>query len=117
MEEQLIGFEVAKLAKEKGFRGRVEDCYDMNGSINDYDSRITYTHYLAPTQSLLQKWLRDEYSIDIYLGRTGVRDAWNLDGVRKFGYSFIDSEHRWKTEFKTYEEALEQGLLEALKLI
>lgn len=140
MEEDLITFETAKLAKEKGFNEICYYNYDLclqdiieEGKIKykkDSTCLLNYTNlnsefkdgqywanFSVTTQSLLQKWLRENYSIDIHFGRTGVRDVWNLDGISKFGYPFIESKHRFKTEFKSYEDALEFGLIEALKLI
>ena len=130
MEEDLITFETAKLAKKVGLN------ILTNRAWSDKDSRAAEYHhfyffnddekvkdhyrfplYSAPTQSVLQKWIRENHMIDIHFGRTGVRDIWNLDGISKFGYPFIESKHRFKTEFKSYEDALESGLIEALKSI
>lgn len=68
----------------------------------------------APTQSLLQKWLREKHNIHIgvyYNKNSCVWDVecWHVDDVEPFYYGNI--------EFNTYEEALENGLQEALKLI
>lgn len=127
MKDELVSFETAKLAKEKGFNieqaefGLGHRYYDSNseiryGSIKEYDDSI---YYPAPTQSLLQRWLREtqhlhivpifihqenddiDYHISIIdyrEGRTRMRNA----GFNK----------RW-----TYEQALEKGLIEALNLI
>jgi len=78
----------------------------------------------APTQSLLQKWLREVHNWNIIV--------FNDDGDIEFGNLRYNFELRNVTisfkkrniknivgtyEFKTYEEALEKGLQEALKLI
>ncbi len=126
MEEQLISFETAKLAKEKGFyftsnnegyngNGEIVEIGVNNGEIIFFDRDIT-----AATQSLLQKWLREvnnivvecvfdetqldtfEYLLFIYKDRTDII----IEGHEIFG-------NYWDT----YEEALEIGLQEALKLI
>lgn len=99
MEETLVSFQVAKLAKEKGFGlGKKDYCqlpyyYNLKGNLNDmkdnlFKRDISTTHLgaltldnvevgisfmdnsldeciLAPTQSLLQKWLRKVHNIDI----------------------------------------------------
>ena len=64
------------------------------------------TGYSAPTQALLQRWLREEYNIDIFI---------------ESGYCYIIQNEKTKIIetflFPTYEEALEEGLLSALKMI
>jgi hypothetical protein len=116
MKEQLISFNTAKLAKEKGF---------SSGSANHYenDGQIQYTRgyysnsfiedgeilFEAPTQSLLQKWLRDEHKISMEIsgsGRTYFAIAGGKDVKNKEDYRFT-----------SYELALEKGLATALKLI
>ena len=74
----------------------------------------------APTQSLLQRWLREEHNIHVI--------PMISSNVVYYGYEIIkySSENEngkhidadFKQPFsKTYEEALEVGLQEALKLI
>jgi hypothetical protein len=108
MKEQLITFETAKLAKEKGFM---------------------VVHKL-PTQSLLQKWLREKHNLNIKVDdflNSDLDVVWDFEIVRigtdldergnyiaLVPYSMDANTDR---DFKTYEEALEKGLQEALKLI
>lgn len=55
--EDIISFETAKLAKEKGF--------DSNNEIYHFeDIKILG---IFPTQSLLQKWLREKHDIHIVI--------------------------------------------------
>lgn len=151
MKEQLVSFEVAKLAKEKGFGLGENDyiqlhtVYEPDGSLYNDGELKAYVHrkynsgrsylgantiddfegsvftmdnsldefILAPTQSLLQKWLREVHKLYIIAGT--YRDGWD------------ELKFQWKTEefdpekgqigYETYEEALEKGLLEGLKLI
>jgi len=106
MKDELIKFETAKLAKERGF---TEGC----GWLLHKDNDGSYTNcddlgYNQPTQSLLQRWLREVHNIDIFLfkGKNGYyTQAYQLD---------LNTEN---LNFSTYEEALEVGLFEALKLI
>jgi hypothetical protein len=114
MKEQLVSFETAKLAREKGFN---ENCYfgfDNNvgnetlGDLNYTNSDNLYL--MQPTQSLLQKWLRDV---------KGIRIIINTDYIKEtYSYSIFSKLHAIK-EYRsyTYEEALEEGLKDALKLI
>ena len=71
LQEELVTYEVAKLAREKGFRERciehyyddtkdlyrssTPQCYNFGGNTSD-----------APTQSLLQRWLREEKGYYVY---------------------------------------------------
>lgn len=147
MKEQLITFNTAQLAKEKGFDGYCYDCFNQQGNLysngwceyiddNGIKNHFTKedikdTHYLRPTQSLLQKWLRDKFQIhivfqDIFNMKTNEIKYYpvlNLFGKqydnlllpkRKNKGAYIYLGDVWK---ESYEEALEFGLQEALKLI
>jgi hypothetical protein len=131
MKEQLITFETAKLAKEKGFNGKSYFYWMLNEpdklkkafnkkSPWDFNFESEYKtpseSITAPTQSLLQKWLRDIHNIDV----------WSQPFVRKqslpdesYSY-FLFKDGVWMNDgvnFIDFEEALEKGLQEALKLI
>lgn len=74
--EEICTYEVCKLAKEKGFPQHIgDDAYIVE---NEYDDEYEVgCHYpiqfiqdylptiTAPTQSLLQRWLREEKNVDI----------------------------------------------------
>ena len=112
MEEQLISFETAKLAKEKGFNWKVSLHYESNGNrfFDKVECNFNNVELIcsAPTQSLLQKWLREVHKLII-----------TIDHVTSKGwcYRIQINNSDWSIYFKTYEEALEKGLQEALKLI
>jgi hypothetical protein len=133
MKDELISFETAKLAKEKGFKlqsnpfGYVTKFYNHNtGALLSYGrtgrTDISKAYY-APTQSLLQKWLREKHKINVksnYLP--------NIPGYRCLFVPMTDkisAKEKYKLfskyygiiNYDTYEEALEAGLQEALKLI
>jgi len=134
MEEQLITFDTAMLAKEKGFDlefcnvGWHGDFGDLKG--DSYPFLGTYSFYKSiycnnkveyqiqrPTQSLLQKWLREVHKISVE-----VSSGWWDLGKVKWEYNVykkgLDGDSPCSlTVFKTYEEALEIGLQEGLKLI
>ena len=128
MQEQLITFETAKLAKEKGFNEYCFYCYRMvdgefmfeqrgfNNTLAEISKKI-----VSPTQSLLQKWLREEHNL--YVEVFTANYAWNNKvkfyyHVREIHSKHDDKYHNYRTEIVgTYEEALEKGLYEALKLI
>lgn len=118
LKEKLISFETAKLAKEKGFHissrgeGMGKRVFINGELVNTIFSSKDYIH--APTQSLLQKWLREVHEISIKI------DDYYTDSRVRFDYNVCQlgsQEDNPVGIFETYEEALEIGLQEALKLI
>jgi hypothetical protein len=91
---------------------------------NNFDWNDGVEYVSAPTQSLLQKWLREKHKLFVWV----EPDEINKKSMCTYFIQSMDesivinefSEPRFKTWImanKTYEEALEKGLLEALKLI
>ena len=192
MEEKLVTFKTAKLAKEKGFNLEVYDYYynkklkcdsvgygkddgvnnhkDLRGNYNHvnkkwlktliyhYDSikdlslneikilwkneeikdaskeikekKVNLDNYLgqcsAPTQSLLQKWLREKYNLHIIITLECYCDGINYciqilcyDKNNPDGYNNDKCTRTYgdNGEFKTYEDALEFALQKALNFI
>lgn len=120
MEEQRIDFETAKLAKEKGFDW-LSQYYYMDGRsyyamIKNANKRIAKSCCSAPTQSLLQRWLREKYDIHVNArySQTDRKYGYHLEYIRK-GQKYHDFTRT--TCDKSFEEALELGLKEALKEI
>ena len=131
MEDQLVNFETAKLAKEKGFNISVYffwhpssmgdillDTFEETqfGTIEvkeNHNQEYTY-RYSAPTQSLLQKWLREVHKIFVTINAKGV-----INEIVWYNNITIRSkkDHKFENYHKTYEKALEEGLQEGLKLI
>lgn len=140
MEEELVSLETAKIAKEKGFK---ELCFaafhKSNDNISYFESGIMdqknyfkfptmsngdkiavlqkdYIHtILRPTQSLLQKWLRDTYNINCSI-QNRLEDnkiVWEFCiSIMKEKFSTYS-----RNNYKSYEEALEAALLGSLGLI
>lgn len=77
------------------------------------DNKNWFTAYSAPTQSLLQKWLRDIHFIDV------EPKAIRFVGDEKASYynNYINGSMVEMKKYNTYEEALEEGLYQALLLI
>jgi hypothetical protein len=108
MEEQLVSYSVAKLAKEKGF--------------NYFHSKSLLDPMELCTQALLQRWLREVHNIVIiilpYIDCESKDVNWSLqyvlsDDLHNNRYFEIDE----SDSKNTYEEALEKGLEGALNLI
>jgi hypothetical protein len=131
MEDQLVLFDTAKLAKEKGFK---EDCthyynnktksskpfmHDDNPKvISVQDGTNLGLLTIAPTQSLLQKWLREKYDVIIIIDN--LYDFHEEDDTyfyKIYNEKYVDKERELDDYYLTYEEALEIGLQEALKMI
>lgn len=73
--------------------------------------------YSAPTQSLLQKWLREVHDV-IVSADCAIKDDWWYQ--LKHSPKKITKVYKVSSlseSYKTYEEALEKGLYQALKLI
>lgn len=144
MKDQLISFETAKLAKEKGFyiiNSDILNWYHNNGEkAGDFDFRLmntkitdyqTHEGILAPTQSLLQKWLREKHNLFITIEQDfepiPFTEPINKRGDRLMQHSgkyflIVRTPNEGLSTpnshiGKTYEEALEVGLIRALNLI
>ncbi len=117
MTEQLVSFDTAELAMQKRFHIKCDKIYN-------HIKEVWSTHYkdmsnddpdpgaycTAPTQSLLQKWLREVHKILLWVEPIAT-DKW------EFGINYPNGGFGDAKEYKTFEEALEVGLQEALKLI
>ena len=121
MIDELVNFKTAKLAKEKGFDitswfGNDASLYDKEGTHVYYSnygfmgSGLSENYIKAPTQSLLQRWLREEHRLNVVpLPNRYDSDVW---------YYFIGSKKITEEDTNwTYEQALEEGLQQALTLI
>ena len=131
MKDEIVLLVTAMLAKEKGFNEPTIWYYHPNyglsansfhesdemENMNSGDWAVGY--YSAPTQTLLQRWLRENHNIYVIV---------ELDQTScpKFCYSinkYDDQEWEQGSEFAysdlfwAHEDALEAGLITALKLI
>lgn len=123
MEDQRISYETAKLAKEKGFTTPLtsysEVFYSSEGKLRGapYRVAIEEDELEAPTQSLLQKWLREKHRIYVeslmYIEESLYKFEFLIKTDRNYEL-YIEKE---ENNFSSYEKALEGGLFESLKLI
>ena len=135
MQEELITLQTTILAKEKGFNIRCEKSYfetlkhtletSRDGEITfqyqpprilkrNYGDEFTIFIAEAPTQSLLQKWLRAKHKILVTMQSRFFPPKENP--IMKHTYNGINGLYNDKW-YDTYEQALEVGLQEGLKLI
>ena len=120
---EVISLETAKLAREKGFDVLVPNFYTDHtylGKDVQYNPigivKRNYNafkdKYSAPTQSLLQRWLRENHNIHIMIcpKMTPSNEI--------VYYSFTGTKKKdWLNCYNTYEEVLELALVESLKSI
>jgi hypothetical protein len=137
MTESLITYKTAKLAKEKGFDIPVR--YGIYGKemkltqnmgwernpklelVNWNSKTKQQKHSQAtsvPTQSLLQKWLREEHNLEIlvFYSQTAQYSI-RIGNIIKMKEGLPPVMYSELAISGTYEEALERGLQEGLKLI
>lgn len=144
MNDELITFETAKLAKEKGFDipcnkmftygkemfgyvnvvkeydGSKYECTEIPHDWNNTKQPTSTKYFSRPTQSLLQRWLREVHNIHVEIK---LLDFVDLSSEYHCKVTFIkDDLWGWfiptKNKSKlTYEEAIEIGIQEGLKLI
>jgi len=125
MGQQLISPETVKLAREKGFdftNIEIRDSITLL-AVNNVKERLLHFGNMKdsnliqiPTQSLLQKWSREVHHLDISIIRTEneyFRSTYKAI-ISNVHYTLYESNI---LEVKDYEEALEEALFEALKLI
>lgn len=143
MKEQLVSLEAAKFAKEVGFNILCFDYVDVHGEENSvmgfigdnfeekYEYAKEFIDYYLPTQSLLQRWLREVHNIRVFVTFETIDNSetawiWNITkdnlegkGRKKDTWDFYDTYNSFSkmSWFNIYEQALEVGLFEALRLI
>ena len=123
MEETIITYETAKLAQEKGFNVPLSRVFDLGSTKSHYRGWSTrcdnsefdlngHKQISAPTQSLLQKWLREVHNIHISVKpRTFNPDTDYVSEILTGPTKLLIYEG------DTYEGALERALKSSLILI
>lgn len=123
MTEELVALETAKLLKEKGFNEYCKDIINHKGIMMETIFRtskdLPKLFYSCPTQSFTQKWLRETKNIHICVYNCACGYGYEISKADN-GTHIASSVYKGTNdggEWDTYEEALESGLQEALKLI
>lgn len=120
--EDYVSLEVAKLLKGKGYCLPCNSFYTLEGfikfrSIADNFNRLTA--YSRPALYEAQKWLREKHNIHVVIDNNACGYGWFLykadNGTRISEYA--EEGPNDGGCWDTYEEALNAGILEALKLI
>lgn len=120
MTEELVTLETAKLLKEKGFN---EPCMiAMNiedGRQYGTNSELPIKVCSHPTQSVTQKWLRETKNLHISIFKYACGYDYDICKADN-GTHITDGVLKGPNDggqWNTYEEALEAGIQETLKLI
>ena len=125
LQEEVVTYEVAKLASEAGFKSFTRSYYMIGdkepffvGEAKNWN--VHYDKYSAPTKSLLQKWLRKEKGIyiEVYIDWEDsieynmIRYSWRMATIYRVGNQDIGGYYKNESEeyFDTYELALEDVL-------
>lgn len=108
-----VSFNVAKLAKERGFNLKCSKAFYSNGvECNYFPYDDAGEHYFRPTQSKLQTWLREFYKVDVLV----IKGDTYLETLDKYAYRIPANQGgSWSSYYDTYEEALEKGFEFALQ--
>ena len=121
IEESYVSFDTAKMLKEAGFDVPYTSQYTEEECIWDTDYLNNFNQdefcYSRPTLALAARWLREVHHY--------VVCVWYTADYRKWFYAYgdmnsmaFDAEYNISDFiYDSYEEALEAGLQEAIKLI
>ena len=129
--EDYVSLEVAKLLKEKKFKQKCKEKYiveDKDKSRQEWDDGLmcyksfyNTIEYPKPSLYEAQKWIRLRYGIYVYPSVYLPKD--NEESCIYTVDSYKYNNNYWETfiintiKYETYEEALNAGILEVLKLI
>nr|DAI89658.1 MAG TPA: hypothetical protein [Caudoviricetes sp.] len=142
MKEKIIDLETAILAESKEYNIPCwdfidifdEECSVMDFIGDNFEEKLEYAKdlvkYWRPPQSVLKAWLRKEHNIDVDVFRDSevhYKDEirwivkvcdWNKIKIFKSSIADLKYPNQWHgIDFKSYEKALESGLIEALKIV
>lgn len=126
IEESYVSFDTARMLKEAGFDVPTSTHYSNSGEVwqssapEDYNDDKSCKACSRPTQALAARWLREVHRIVVdvaYIPPHVGRDVWQyfvggMDNMVLLG-DYEPSDRK----YETYEEAMEAGLQEAIKLI
>ena len=131
MKEELITFETAKLVNEKGFTQWAKQRYNKDGELesspcppqrlksNGEKVKVDEKQIFAHTQSLIQKWLRENHNIMIAIYNNASGYLWDIsdtNGGTDRGWSNYSGTNE-SGVWDTYEEALENILFLSVQKI
>lgn len=120
MTEELVTLETAKLLKKKGFNEYCKNVIDVDSILRETlyrtNDNLPKQCFSLPTQSIAQKWLRETKNLHIEISYM-YENYWIYDILTIPNHDLVGLSDRPIIHYKSYEEALEAGIQEALKLI
>lgn len=120
IQEEFVTLETAKLLKEKGFDEPCSISINIEDGrkymSNRTNSEVPKKVCTQPPQSIAQKWLREIKGLHIEISYL-YGDYWYYDILTIPDHDLVGLSDRPLVHYKSYEEALEAGIQEALKLI
>lgn len=130
-QEDYVSLEVAKLLKEKNYNIPCTSFYDSKNNKHEFKAILeNWNHRIwgdkviecftsIPTLFEVAKWLREKHNKHITVGNSASGYWWELskadNGTLICDYNYKGSNDGGK--YNTYEEALNEGIKEALKYI
>ena len=128
--DQIVTLETAKLAEEVGYDGNFlyqymygDDtptpnmmfCDEAPIEVEDLDFDAAYPGYdiAAPTQTALSRWLREKHDMYVSVDIAIFKRGWNAC-IISIPKELVCTNARG---FDTYEEAMEEGLKLACKIV
>lgn len=122
MEEQVVTLEVARLLKEKSFVNGSQAFYNANNGVfyvqtSVYINGLDEEFIEAPTQTLAQKWLRLKHRFFIVVTPQDTDEGFMFSYVVLNISDGVLLSRGGEVFDMSYEEVLEEGLKQALKLI
>lgn len=120
--EEICTYEVCKLAKEKGFNDKCYHYYqngvlDSDGCFNRYNKGVD-SICSAPTQSLLQRWLREERGIIVEVfvdDDSNMPLTYNIHQYKDWNWECVCHHHGNYYAVNDWELCLEDALKYALE--
>lgn len=106
--EDYVGFETAKLLREKGFTANIHGMYDHDGKFCEATFTDVEPYYCcyAPTLQMARKWLREVHNIFIQVELYSKYD--------NYCFELFQNTHRLMIEhrevYNSYEEASEAAV-------
>lgn len=126
--EDYVSLATAKMLKKKGYDEPCKSSRWKNGELRLYDKNQTwdnmtsllgkdYYEFLCPTLYEAQKWLRTTYNIHLCVKCTAY-----IKRCKKHDYiceimDLLHHQHKDTLIYHSYEQTLDAGIREALKLI
>lgn len=141
MKETIVSLKTAKLAKKKKFNLYCAAWYGCDDPVSDFPKNKFFERdfvivpdlwkkqsqkktliYEAPTLNILQQWLREKHNIFVFVDVDQTMEPKFIWSISKY-IEFSDGSFNWSKKeqseflYRTHDKALEEGLIQGLKMI